>query len=157
ARGAGRPRAGGPMSARLELPAAGPPLAADAEHGFWARPQLARHAIRALGGGRRETLLLVDRVRCAGCVRALERAFAAEAGVDDVQVNAASRRARVVWRDGQTSLPRLLEVLSRAGYCAMPLDAEALDDVRRHESKAALKRLAVAGFGAMQAMMYAGV
>src|SRR5690606_22926895 len=37
------------------------------------------------------------------------------------------------------------------------LDAEALDDVRRHESRSALKRLIVAAFGAMQAMMYAGV
>ncbi|HEY8521065.1 MAG TPA: cation-translocating P-type ATPase [Gammaproteobacteria bacterium] len=144
------------MSARAEPAAAGPPPAADAGHRVWERPQLARHAVRDLGDGRRETLLLVDGVRCAGCVRAIERAFAAEPGVDDVQVNAASRRARVVWREGHTSLPRLLEVLSRAGYRAMPLDAQALDDVRRHESKAALKRLVVAGFGAMQAMMYAG-
>src|SRR5690606_18690896 len=30
-------------------------------------------------------------------------------------------------------------------------------DVRRHESRSALKRLIVAAFGAMQAMMYAGV
>jgi Cu2+-exporting ATPase len=37
----------------------------------------------------------------------------------------------------------------------LPLDAAALDDARRRESRAALKRLIVAGFGAMQAMMYA--
>jgi len=126
-------------------------------HRVWARPEVARHAIRDLGDGRRETLLLVDGLRCAGCVRTVERALTAEPGVDDVQVNAASRRARIVWRGSETSLPRLLDVLSHAGYRALPLDAEALDDVRRHESRSALKRLIVAAFGAMQAMMYAGV
>src|SRR5690606_3662678 len=130
---------------------------ADDANRVWARPEIARHAIRDLGDDRRETLLLVDGVRCAGCVRSIERALTADPGVDDVQVNAASRRARIVWRDTQTSLPRLLDALSRTGYRALPLDAEALDDVRRHESRSALKRLIVAGFGAMQAMMYAAV
>src|SRR5690606_41728298 len=99
-------------------------IATDDGHRVWARPEIARHAIRDLGGGRRETLLLVDGVRCAGCVRSIERALTAEPGVDDVQVNAASRRARVVWRDPETSLPRLLDALDHAGYRALPLDAE---------------------------------
>ncbi|MEO8856152.1 MAG: heavy metal translocating P-type ATPase, partial [Burkholderiaceae bacterium] len=47
------------------------------------------------------------------------------------------------------------QALARTGYTALPLDAAALDDTRRREARAALKRLAVAGFGAMQAMMYA--
>ena len=41
------------------------------------------------------------------------------------------------------------------GYRALPLDREALDDARRRETRDAQKRLAVAGLGAMQAMMYA--
>jgi len=129
----------------------------DDAHRVWARPEIARHAIRDLGAGRRETLLLIDGVRCAGCVRSIERALTAEPGVADVQINPASRRARIIWRDAETSLPQLLGAVARAGYRALPLDAEALDDVRRHESRAALKRLIVAAFGAMQAMMYAGV
>ncbi len=123
----------------------------------WRRPQLARHVIRDLGSGTREAMLLIEGVRCANCVLAIERALSAEPGVVGVQVNAASRRGRLVWKEVETSLPHLLEALSRAGYRALPLDAAALDDVRRHESRAALKRLLVAGFGAMQAMMYAAV
>src|SRR5690606_17659954 len=65
------------------------------------------------------------------------------------------RRARVVWRPEQVSLERIVEALARTGYEALPLDADAIDDARRRESRAALKRLVVAGFGAMQAMMYA--
>ncbi len=126
-------------------------------HRVWARSELARHVIRDVGEGRREALLLVDGVRCAGCVRSIEQALTAEPGVADVQVNGASRRARIAWHTPTTSLPRLLDVLAHAGYRALPLDAKALDDVRRHESRAALKRLIVAAFGAMQAMMYAAV
>ncbi|MFO7286218.1 MAG: cation-translocating P-type ATPase [Gammaproteobacteria bacterium] len=128
-----------------------------AEAAVWQRPEIARHVIRDLGDGRRETLLVVDGVRCAACVMVVERALFAEPGVEDVEINGASKRARVVWREAETSLPRLLDALARIGYRALPLDAEALDDVRRHESRSALKRLVVAGFGAMQAMMYAGV
>jgi Cu2+-exporting ATPase len=78
-------------------------------------------------------------------------------GILDVQVNALSRRARVRWEEPSASLPHILERLARTGYRAWPLDARALDEVRRHESRDALKRLLVAGFGAMQAMMFAAV
>jgi Cu2+-exporting ATPase len=102
-------------------------------------------------------MLLIEGVRCSACVWLIERAVGALPGVVSVQVNAAARRARIVWRDVETSLPKILEHLSRTGYRALPLDAKALDDARRRESRDALKRLAVAGFGAMQAMMFAAV
>lgn len=121
----------------------------------WARPELARHAVRDLGGGRRESMLLVEGVRCTACVWLIERALSAVPGVASVQVNAGARRARLVWDESQCSLPAILEAFARAGYRAAPLDAAALDDARKRESRAALKRLIVAGFGAMQAMMYA--
>ena len=57
----------------------------------------------------------------------------------------------------RSTLPQILERLARTGYRAHPLDAATLDDVRRRESRDALKRLLVAGFGAMQAMMFAAV
>ena len=129
---------------------------ADAEQA-WQREEVARHVVRDLGGHRREMVLLVEGVRCAGCVWLIERALGALPGVHKVQVNAAARRARVVWDERMSRLTQILQTLSRAGYQALPLDAQALDDVRRRESRAALKRLLVAGFGAMQAMMYAAV
>ena len=46
-----------------------------AAHGVWTRPDVARHVVRDLGRGRRETVLLIDGVRCAGCVRSIERAL----------------------------------------------------------------------------------
>ncbi len=131
---------------------------ADAKTGeAWQRVEISRHIIRDLGDHRREMMLLVEGVRCAGCVWLIERALTSLPGVQSVQVNAAARRARVIWDERESTLVAILQTLSRAGYQAMPLDAKALDDVRRRESRDALKRLLVAGFGAMQAMMFAAV
>jgi P-type Cu2+ transporter len=120
----------------------------------WQRAQVARHVIR-VNGDQQETLLLIEGVRCAACVWLIERVLGAVPGVISVQVNALSRRARVVWRGVDLSLPQLLTTLSRTGYRALPLDARNLLDLRRRESRDMLKRLLVAGFGAMQAMMFA--
>ncbi|MBX5461506.1 MAG: heavy metal translocating P-type ATPase [Steroidobacteraceae bacterium] len=121
----------------------------------WSRAELLRHVVRDLGAERREAIVLVEGVRCSACVWLIEHALAAVPGVLSVQVNANARRARITWNEALCSLPRILDALIRAGYRALPLDAAALDDARRRESRDALKRLIVAGFGAMQAMMYA--
>jgi Cu2+-exporting ATPase len=136
-------------------PRAPDPQAAQRSAQTWARPELSRHVVRKLDAGHSEALLLVDGIRCAACVWLIERAIGAVAGVESVQVNAAAQRARIVWNPAQTDLAALLATFARTGYAALPLDAAALDDARRREARAALKRLVVAGFGAMQAMMYA--
>ena len=121
----------------------------------WERLELSRHVVRTLVAGQCEALVLVDGIRCSACVWLIERALGALPGVASVQVNAVAQRARIVWNPEGTTLPAILQALARTGYSALPLDATALDDSRRRESRAALKRLAVAGFGTMQAMMYA--
>lgn len=121
----------------------------------WRRPELARHVVRDLDGDQREAIFLVDGLRCSACVWLIERALGALPGVTRVQVNAAARRARIVWDATRCELAHIVDAFARAGYRALPLDAAALDDARKNESRAALKRLIVAGFGAMQAMMVA--
>ena len=142
---------------RLRTVAAPRPRPYDAGLDAWQRPEIARHVVRDLPGGQSEAMLLIEGVRCTGCVWLIERALLGVPGVIDAKVNAAARRARVVWRAGAATLPQLLEILSRAGYRARPLDSQALDDARRREARDALKRLLVAGFGAMQSMMFAAV
>ena len=123
----------------------------------WQRDELARHVVRDLGEGRRETMLFVEDVRCTACVWLIERALQSLPGVASVQVNALARRARITWTERHVSLAQILDRLARTGYRARPLHARALDDIRRQEARDALKRLVVAGFGAMQAMMFAAV
>ena len=125
-------------------------------HDSWQDADSARHVIRDLGADLRETLLLIEGVRCTACVWLIERSLGAVPGVVSVQVNAVARRARVIWQRHRRSRCRnCCRRSSRTGYRALPLDAGGLDDLRRRESRDALKRLLVAGFGAMQAMMYA--
>ncbi|MBO9663015.1 heavy metal translocating P-type ATPase [Dokdonella sp.] len=140
---------------RLRSEPAQRPSAAASDADAWERADLARHVVRELDGDERETILLVDGLRCSACVWLIERSLGALAGVRRVQVNAGAQRARVVWDATRCSLPRILAALARTGYRGLPLDVAALDDARRRESRLALKRLIVAGFGAMQAMMYA--
>ena len=140
---------------RLRSAPAQRPSADDAGADAWQRPELARHVVRDLDGEQREAIFLVDGLRCSACVWLIERALGALPGVSSVQVNAAARRARIVWDASRCELAQVVEAFARAGYRALPLDAAALDDARRSESRAALKRLVVAGFGAMQAMMVA--
>ena len=122
---------------------------------LWEDAESSRHVIRELGAGLRESLLLIEGMHCTACVWLIERALGAMKGIVSIQVNAVARRARVVWRDSEITLQQILRALPRIGFHALPLDAQGLDDARRHESRAALKRLLVAGFGAMQAMMFA--
>ena len=138
---------------RLRTSPAQKPAAA-ATHDSWRSTDASRHVVRDLGADLHETLLLVEGLRCTACVWLIERALGALPGVVGVQVNAMARRARVTWRAPAT-LTQVLQALSRTGYSALPMDARGLDDLRRRESRDALKRLLVAGFGAMQAMMYA--
>lgn len=133
------------------------PSSRSSAHAAWLRPEVARHVVRKLAQGSSEVMLLVEGVRCSACVWLIERAVGALPGVISVQVNAAAQRARVVWRDAVIALPEILESLARTGYRGRPIDAKALDDVRQRESRDALKRLLVAGFGTMQAMMFATV
>ena len=141
-------------------PASKPELSEAAERDSclaWQRDEVARHVVRDLGDGRRETMLFVEGVRCTACVWLIERALQSLPGVASVQVNALARRARITWIEERVSLSQILERLVRTGYRAWPLHARALDDIRRQQARDALKRLVVAGFGAMQAMMFAAV
>lgn len=115
------------------------------------------YVIRALGPGAAEVMLVVDGIRCTACAWLIERLLTGHAGVASVQVNTVALRARIVFDPARVTLASLLRTLARAGYRPLPLERTALDDARGRESRAALKRLLVAGFGMMQAMMFAAV
>lgn len=131
------------------------PIASDvADYAVWDRPELQRLHVQRLADDRAEVTVLVDGIRCAACAWLIERAMGSSKGVCEVGVNAAARRVRLVFEPAATSLSALLSGLARLGYAVHPLNAGAIDTVRQTENRAALKRLVVAGLGAMQAMMY---
>jgi Cu2+-exporting ATPase len=103
----------------------------------------------------RSIVLTIDGMTCAACSWLVARSLQHLPGVRSVSVNAATGRARVVWNEGTLKLSQLLGVISSLGYrpqiAAPETGAARVQDERR----ALLKRLALAGFGMMQVMMFA--
>ncbi|MEJ8826028.1 cation-translocating P-type ATPase [Variovorax humicola] len=114
---------------------------------------------RALDGdalaGRWESQVLVEGMHCAACAFAVEAALARVPGVEKVEVNAASRRARVVWSSAQVAPSGWFQAGEAAGYRLVPAGDMFARERRLREARVALWRWLVAGFCMMQVMMYA--
>lgn len=102
-----------------------------------------------------ESHLVLEGMHCAACALTIEEAMRAVPGVQGVEVSAATRRARVVWRPAQVLPSQWMEAIARAGYRALPARDAFLRELRQAETRRALWRWLVAGFCMMQVMMYA--
>ncbi len=99
--------------------------------------------------------LLLEGMRCPACSWLVQRRLERAQGVACIAVNPATARARLEWRTGATSLSQLLRAIHALGYRPHVLGATDTLEVAVRERRTALKRLAVAGFGMMQVMMFA--
>jgi P-type Cu2+ transporter len=103
----------------------------------------------------RSASLILEGITCAACVWLNERHVKALQGVIEFQVNYSTHRARVRWDDSQLHLSDILKAISSIGYIAHPFDTSRQEEIYKKERKMALRRLSVAGLGAMQVMMLA--
>lgn len=99
--------------------------------------------------------LTLDAINCAACAWLIERRLQQEGGVARATVNLSNHRLHLVWDDSQTRISTLLASLANIGYRARPFRADTHAAQLKQESRALLLRLAVAGLGMMQVMMYA--
>lgn len=106
----------------------------------------------------RESLLQIEGMHCASCVRAIERTLAPL--VHSVRIDLATGVAEVRWDERLAQTGELIAAIGRAGFKARPaiapgddasVAADAIADGRR-----GLLRLGVAGLLGMQVMMLAG-
>ena len=111
--------------------------------------------VREPGPDEREAALIIEGITCAACIWLNERHIARQPGVLAVDINYATRRARVRWDTRQTQLSSILAAITAIGYRAHPYDTARSETLARAERRAALWRVFVAGFGMMQVMMYA--
>jgi Cu2+-exporting ATPase len=102
-----------------------------------------------------EAALILENVRCAACLWLIEQVLRRHPGVKHASVNYATQRAHVAWDAQKTSLAAIVESIRAVGYDACPYDPRTQDELEQRARRAALWRLFVAGFGAMQVMMYA--
>jgi Cu2+-exporting ATPase len=100
--------------------------------------------------------LSLDNLSCAACAWLIEKRLHQEGGVVRASVNLSNHRLHLVWNPEETVLSRLLGALQHIGYHARPFRADTHAAQLKQESRALLMRLAVAGLGMMQVMMYAG-
>ena len=141
-----QPRAGdGPAQLPAELPSAE----------LYDDSQAQRQFVASLGEHRLSATLILDRIRCAACLWLNEQWLKNLPGLLRVDINYATRRTQIEWDERATRLSRIVEAIRAIGYDAYPFDPQRQGSRDRIERRAALWRLFVAGFGAMQVMMYA--
>ena len=109
-------------------------------------------ASRDLGGGTWQSELSVPGVHCAACIARVEKAARGLPGVARARVNLSTRRLTVDWTPKEGRPPDLIGTLGAIGYEAYPFGAEA--GAKEPELGRLVRALAVAGFSAMNIMLY---
>jgi Cu2+-exporting ATPase len=124
------------------------------DHAVYDRQAALERYSRAVGEHAREVTLAVGGVHCAACSWLIEQAVAPLVGVRDISVNPATGRTLLTIDLRQTGLAPVLSAIEALGYDPQPLAVgeELTPQVR--ERRDAIGRLAVAGLGMMQVMMY---
>ncbi len=107
------------------------------------------------GPGRRSATLILGGIRCAACLLLNEQTLRRLPGVLRADINYATQRVQIAWDPGRTRLSAIIEAIRGIGYDAFPFDPQRQSALDRDARRKALWRLFVAGFGAMQVMMYA--
>ena len=96
--------------------------------------------------------LVVENMRCGGCIRSVERAAMGVPGVASARANLTAKRLSVAVEQGRASEADLIAALGRAGFAAAPIEA-VKPDAEMARQKYLLRRVAVAGFAAMNIML----
>ena len=125
------------------------------ELGLFDHPDFQKSFVRPVGEHEREAALILEGITCAACVWLNENHVARLPGVSAIEINYATRRARVRWDEQRIRLSDILAAIQAIGYRAYPYDAERSEQIANKERRSMLWRVFVAGFGMMQVMMYA--
>lgn len=104
---------------------------------------------------RQTATLVVEGISCAACVWLIEHKLQQLNGVIKSSVNLSSHRLYLEWQQEEIALSLIMEHLLQLGYRVTPFSATQDEAIREQENKLAIRRLAVAGIGAMQVMMLA--
>jgi Cu2+-exporting ATPase len=96
--------------------------------------------------------LAVGNMRCGGCIRSVERAALGVEGVSSARANLSAKRLSVVVEPGRATEADLIAALARIGFTAAPIETVRPEADTARE-KYLLRRVAVAGFAAMNIML----
>jgi Cu2+-exporting ATPase len=100
--------------------------------------------------------LQIGGMGCAACALQIEDALRPLPGLAGVRVDPATAEARIEFEDlPGAGIDRILREIRKLGFSASVAGSVAASSERTRARRAALKRLAVSGFGMMQVMMLA--
>ena len=126
-----------------------------AEYLLYDRDDLQQAFTRTLSDNKREARLLIEGITCSACIWLLEHHLSSLAGVESVTVNLSQHTATLVFIPDQIKISELMLAIQAIGYKAHPWRQEQQEALLEKENKQFIRRLAVAGIGTMQVMMYA--
>lgn len=117
-----------------------------------AQPRPSDLAGQALEAAPATLTLAVEEMHCGGCLRSVERAAMRVSGVDSARASLAAKRVTVTYDPTEAGEVDVIAALDRIGFTAAPIDTVKQDrgDARQ---KYLLRRVAVAGFAAMNIML----
>ncbi len=96
--------------------------------------------------------LVIENLRCGGCLKSVERAALSVPGVAHARANLAAKRIAIAYDGTQADAADLIDALGKAGFAAAPLQ-EAKPGADTAREKHLLRCVAVAGFAAMNVML----
>ncbi|MDZ7751700.1 MAG: heavy metal translocating P-type ATPase [Gammaproteobacteria bacterium] len=111
--------------------------------------------VEADGEHIREAALILEGITCAACIWLNERHVNGLSGVLEFRVNYSNHRARLRWDNRVIRLSDVLKAIADIGYVAHPYDPNRQQQVADRERRVFLRRIALAGLGTMQVMMFA--
>jgi Cu2+-exporting ATPase len=98
--------------------------------------------------------LLVKGARCAACLAKIEREVGRLPGVTAARMNLTSGKLVVGFDDGSRHAGEVVQTLETLGYPATPYDPGQAQVAYDREGRRLILAMAVAGFGAMNTMMF---
>jgi Cu2+-exporting ATPase len=96
--------------------------------------------------------LAIENMHCGGCMRSVERAALGVQGVGTARASLAAKRLSVTYDASLAGEVDLVAALERAGFAAAPIEATKQDRETARQNYL-LRRVAVAGFAAMNIML----
>jgi Cu+-exporting ATPase len=84
----------------------------------------------------REIMLPISGMTCASCSNAVQRAIGKLDGIQEVNVNFATEKAKVVYDSSKTRISEIKDAVSKAGYKALEIESgEQVDSERERREK----------------------
>ncbi len=102
-----------------------------------------------------ESQFLLDGLHCAACSGIIEHGLKSEQGIQRARVSMSKNRGVITWSPAQTKPSQILQRIHDLGYQAAPATMLGEHTKVQDNKRKAFWRWMVAGFCAMQVMMYA--